>query len=210
MICAYQIKVVRTLLYLLFTLLPFAVTCQLQSLPDPKTEDVYYVGINPVAPFTGIRKEATSQYLPYLGNQETGISLFVGKIWNKNYNVETRISFGSPNTSYNLFQVHGGFNYLLNTKKTMGPYAGLFVKLYSLHDMDSKTDYVSAIGYICLGNRFTWKRYFLDFRLNQNIYAISWSSLPDTQASSGFHTSIYKWSSPYIPYAGIHIGYIFR
>jgi hypothetical protein len=189
---------------------PLAGASQSRLKLDSTTEDIYYLGINPIAPFTCIRSEATSQYLPYLSNQETGVALFVGKIWNKNYNVETRLSFGSPNSSYNLFQVHSGFNYLLNTKKNFRPYAGLFLKLYSLHEMDTKTDYVSAIGYICIGNRFIWNRYFLDLRLNQNIYAVSWSNLPDTKATSGFHPSIYKWESSYIPYAGINIGYMFR
>ena len=200
----------RRLIYLVCILLPSIAASQVASMPDSLREDTYYVGINPIAPFTSIRGEATSQYLPFLSNQETGFSVFVGKIWNRNYNVETRLSFGSPNSSYNLLQVHSGFNYLLSTKSTLHPYGGVFAKLYSLHEMDTKTDYVSAIGYICIGNRFYWKRYFLDLRLNQNIYAISWSNLPDTKASSGFHPSIYKWRSPYIPYAGINITYVFR
>lgn len=206
----YQMESIKRLIYLVCILSPLVGMSQVKLITDSTADDIYYVGINPVAPFTSIRSEATSLYLPVLSNLETGLSLFVGKIWNKNYNVETRLSFGSPNSSYNLLQVHSGFNYLLNTKKNLHPYVGLFVKLYSLHEMDTKTDYASAIGYICIGNRFNWKRYFLDLRLNQNIYAVSWSNLPDTKATSGFHPSIYKWKSSYIPYAGINIGYVFR
>ena len=98
----------------------------------------------------------------------------------------------------------------LTQKKSLYPYAGVFAKLYSLHEMDTKIDYVSAVGYICIGNRFKWRGYFLDLRLNQNIYAVRWSNLPGTKATSGFHPSIYKWKSSYIPYAGINIGYMFR
>ncbi|MGZ5134976.1 MAG: hypothetical protein ACXWCG_07495, partial [Flavitalea sp.] len=100
------------LMYLVCFLSPLAGACQVKLMPDSTTENIYYVGVNPIAPFTSIRSEATSQYLPFLSNLETGVSLFVGKIWNKNYNVETRLSFGSPNSSYNLLQVHSGFNYL--------------------------------------------------------------------------------------------------
>ena len=211
MICAHQIKFIKVIVVsLLYILSPFVSVTQVRSIPDPTKEDFYYVGINPIAPFTGIRSEGTSQYLPFLGTQETGISAFVGKIWNKNYNVETRLSFGSPNSSYNLFQVHSGLNYLFNSKRNLNAYAGVFFKLYSLHQMDTEIDFVSAIGYICIGNRFKWGRYFLDIRLNQNVYALSWSNLPDSKAFSGFHPSIYKWKSGYIPYAGINVGYMFR
>lgn len=205
-----QAASIKKLIYLLLIALPLSGASQVNELHEPANEDLYYVGINPIAPFTSIRSEATSLYLPLFSNLEAGVSVFIGKIWNQNYNVETRLSFGSPNSSYNLFQVHSGFNYLLNPGKKLHPYAGLFLKLYSLHEMNTKTDYVSAIGYVCVGNRFKWKRYFLDLRLNQNIYAISWSSVPGTKASPGFHSSIYKWKSSYIPYAGINIGYLFR
>ena len=210
MIYPYQMASLRKLIYLVFTLSPFLASGQVKSKPDLATEDIYYVGMNPLAPFTCIRNEATSQYLPFLSNLETGISFFVGKIWNNNYNVETRLSFGSPKSSYNLLQIHSGFNYLFSSKKSLYPYAGVFAKLYSLHEMDTKIDYVSAVGYICIGNRFKWRGYFLDLRLNQNIYAVRWSNLPGTKATSGFHPSIYKWKSSYIPYAGINIGYMFR
>lgn len=211
MISLHTIKMIKaSLACLLWSSLPLASLSQARPFPDHKTEDVYYVGINPVAPFTNIRSEVTSQYLPFIGTLETGISAFIGKIWNTNYNVETRLSFGSPNSSYNLLQVHSGLNYLFNSKSKLNAYAGIFFKLYSLHGMDTEKDYVSAIGYICFGNRFKLKRYFLDIRLNQNVYALSWSNVPDTKAFSGFHSSIYKWRSGYIPYAGINIGYVFK
>jgi hypothetical protein len=131
-------------------------------------------------------------------------------MWNKNYNVETRLSFGSPNSTYNLLQVQSGFMYLFNTKKNWHPYAGVFLKLYSLHDMDTKRDDISAISYMCIGNRFQWKRYFLDLRINENIHAIIWTNLPESKAKSGFHPSIYKWKSAYVPFAAINIGYMFK
>ncbi|HJU45809.1 MAG TPA: hypothetical protein VJ647_03450, partial [Chitinophagaceae bacterium] len=60
------------------------------------------------------------------------------------------------------------------------------------------------------GNRFFWKRCFLDLRLNQHIYALSWTTQDGGKAMMGFHPSIYKWKSPYIPYVGINLGYMFK
>ena len=173
-------------------------------------EDIYYLGVNPVAPFTSIRTDLTTLFLPYISHQETGIALFVGKIWNKNYNVETRLSYGSPVTDVNLFQVHSGFNYLFVSKKGSQLYAGIFIKVYSLHHTVTKSDDVSGIGYFAIGKRFMWRRVFMDVRVNENVYPIRWSNSPGSKAQSGFHESIYKWESPYIPYASVGVGYLFR
>jgi hypothetical protein len=202
----------RKLIFMAGLFVHFIGHSQVIELPDKTGDDeMYYIGINPLAAITGIRSEFTSLYLPYISNQETGIAVFVGKIWNNNYNVETRLSFGSPLRSYNMFQVHSGFNYCFTIKKQRWhPYAGVFLKLQSLHSQDTKTDYVSTIAYVCAGNRFMGKKYFLDLRINQNVYALSWANLPGAKVKHGFHDSIYKWKSSYIPYLAVSVGFLFR
>jgi len=200
---------IKNLVYGL-SLVPFLSMGQLK-IADTVNYEIYYIGINPVAPFTSIRSETTSLYLPALSGRETGISAFVGKIWNRKYNVETRLSFGSPLKSYNLLLVQSGFMYRFNSgKQHIWPYLGAFINIYSLHNLDTKSDKVSAITYLCIGNRFIRNKYFLDLRLNQNIYALSWTDQHGSKARHGFHPSIYKWKSNYIPYAVINIGYMFR
>lgn len=170
---------------------------------------VYYAGINPIAPFTGIRSEFSSRSLPAVSNLETGISLFIGKAWNRNYNVETRVSYGSPFTSNRLLMVQSGFNYCFNNRSPInGLYAGLFVKLSSLRDIEQETERSSAILYWTAGRRFTVKRYFADVRINQQILSLKWTNEPGGNAAMGFHSSIYKWNSPYVPFIGIGTGYI--
>src|SRR5688572_1746320 len=152
-------------------LLPFITIAQTDANPEEREEETYYVGINPVAPFTGIRSDLTSLYLPILANLEAGPSIFVGKILNRNYNLETRVSYGSPLHSYTLFQVQSGLNYCFNTsKKQWHPYAGLFVNVYSLNNTATDVNNASFITQFSAGNRFFWKRYFVDLRLNQHIY----------------------------------------
>ena len=92
-------------------LFPLSGIGQLNKMLSEVEEDIYYLGVNPIAPFTSIRTEFTSSYLPFIANLETGFSFFVGKIWNNNYNVETRASFGSPKQDYLLLQVQSGLNY---------------------------------------------------------------------------------------------------
>lgn len=170
---------------------------------------VYYAGINPVAPFTGIRSEFASGYLPALSNLETGLSLFVGKVWNRNYNVETRVSYGSPYSSSRLFLVQSGFNYCFNSKRPMnGAYAGLFVKLNSFNDKKENLELSSVILNWTAGKRFAFNRYFADVRIGQQIMSVKWTNAPRDKAVMGFHPSIYKWSSPYVPFVGVGIGYI--
>lgn len=197
-----------------FAILLFAtsISCIAQETIKPfSDEEIYYTGINPVAPFTGIRSEFTSAYLPYFSNQETGVALVIGKIWNNRYNVETRLSFGSPNTSYNLLLVQSGVNYcFVSRKRGWHPYAGMFLKLYLLHEQPTKTDYVSTILYADAGNRFNWKNFFIDLRINENITALSWKNQPGTKAQTNFHPSLYKGKSPYIPFMAITAGVYFK
>lgn len=187
--------------------LPFAGYSQTDPLVTDPDRPVYYIGINPVAPFAGIRGAFTRGYLPAFSNCEAGASVFVGKIWNRNYNVETRVSFGNPRNSATLFLVQSGFNYrFLSTKKNWRPYAGVFFKIYSLHDGLSKYDHASIISYACAGNRFIRKRFFADIRINQNLLGLSWSTDPNIETHMGFHRSLYKWKSAYVPFAGIGVG----
>jgi hypothetical protein len=170
---------------------------------------VYYAGINPVAPFTGMRSQFSSGYLPAFSNLETGASVFIGKIWNRQYNVETRLSYGSPLKSYRQFLVQSGLSYCFNKKSPVnGAYAGLFVKLNSLRDVNEDLEQSSVILHWSAGRRFTFRRYFADVRVSQHIMAVKWTNEPGSKAAMGFHPSIYKWSSPYVPFVGIGIGYI--
>jgi len=192
-------------------LLPAISFGQTAGVQDNSPDNVYYAGLNPIAPLTSIRGDFSSLYLPVASNLETGISAFVGKIWNRNYNVETRLSYGSPAKTLTLLQVQGGFMYCFrNRTRQKYFYSGIFANIRSLHNSQDDVDYASIIMYASIGKRFVYSRYFLDFRLNQHLYALSWSDVPGARTSAGFHPSIYKWKSAYMPFAGLGVGYLFR
>src|SRR5581483_6697489 len=106
-----RVAVIIQFLCIICLLLPCFTMAQ-----DEQTEKVvYYIGINPIAPCTDIRNEFSSLYLPIIANHEAGAAISVGQILNRNYNFETRVSFGSPRSSYTLLQIQSGLNYCFNT-----------------------------------------------------------------------------------------------
>jgi hypothetical protein len=194
-----------------FFVLPGLAIAQKSSLRDTSEYEYYYAGINIIAPFTSVRSDFASRTLPAFSNLETGLSAFIGKVWAQNYNVETRVSFGSPRSGYNLFQVHSGFLYcFVSPRRRLVPYAGLFVGMYSLHNLDTHLDYVSAMTQLAAGSRVEIDKWFIDFRLSQHLYALSWSSQKGERAKPGFQPGIYDLHSPYVPRGSINIGFYFR
>ena len=165
----------------------------------------YFVGINPLAPFTLIPNQYTNLYLPLISNIETGLSLNAGMKKSKSA-YEIRYSVGKPNKMYLLNQIHIGHNNFLSSKQRM--YVGSFVKYYSVHNIHNDVNNNSIIPYLVVGYNYVFKNCFIDFRLNQNIYAVSWSNQKNTQFNADFHFSIFKEMSPIIPYLSINIGYI--
>ena len=170
----------------------------------------YFIGINPIAPFTSIPNQFSNLYLPLFSNLETGLALNAGIKFKKSI-VESRVSFGKPNKLYNLSQLHLGYNYFINQKdKNTGLYIGGFTKYYHLKNIKNEIRYSSIIPYITMGYRIEKQKVFIDFRLNQNVYAISWSNQEHTTISSNFHFSVYNDISPVLPYFSVNIGYVFK
>jgi hypothetical protein len=70
----------------------------------------FFIGINPVAPFTSLPYQFTNLYLPLASNLETGLALNGGVLLKRSI-IESRVSIGKPNKLYGLFQFHTGYNY---------------------------------------------------------------------------------------------------
>ena len=205
-----RIPVTSALLFIHFVFFSTA-TGQISMPDEGADEEIYYVGINVVAPFTLIRSKFTTCYLPAASNLESGLALFVGKIWNKVYNVETRVSYGSPKKDYGQFIVQSGGMYCFKSKqKALNLYSGIFFKFEALTYQPTDDQYLSAVSYFAIGNRFKFKRWFLDLRLNENIVAISWANVPGHETKFGFHEPIYAWNSPYVPFGVINLGYFLK
>jgi hypothetical protein len=170
----------------------------------------YFIGINPIAPLTSLPNQFTNLYLPLFSNLETGLAVNTGIKLKKSV-IEGRLSYGKPNTLFKLSQIHLGYCYFINRKdKNTGFYIGGFTKYYHLKNTKNDIRNSSIIPYLCAGYRLEKQNIFIDFRLNQNVYAISWSNQEHTSINSNFHFSVYDDISPVLPYLSINIGYVFH
>lgn len=179
-------------------------------LSDTGNTDLYYVGLNVMAPFSGIRGNGAVEYLPLASNLETGAAIAFGKFWNQRYNLETRASVGSYRSIYNLYQVQSSFALRFNLGRTEEIYfGGLFRILHSERKQVEADEQNAAIAGLLLGKRWIYKRMLFDLRLEEFIGAMHW---PETSISraAGFPPSIYPWRSPYIPHAGFRLAYLFK
>ncbi len=168
----------------------------------------FYAGINPIAPFTGLPNQFTNLYLPLFSNIETGLAINAGMI-SKKHKPEVRFSIGKPNSLFLVWQLHGGYNLSIYSNNPNSIYVGGFVKYYHLTNSKTSVSYKSIIPYATFGYRYQKNKFFCDIRLNQNIYAVSWSSLNNTSVNNGFLFSIYDDISPVLPYLSINVGYVF-
>lgn len=175
---------------------------------EKKDSILYFVGINPIAPFTGIPNQFTNLYLPLVSNLETGLALNFGIIKEKKF-LESRISVGKPNSLFSLRQVHGGYNWHIYAKKSHLLHIGGFLKYYHLRNTETNIKNQSLVPYLVFGYRYRKNKFFYDLRLNQNLYAVSWSNLENTSLNSGFKFSVYDDVSPILPYLSFNVGYVF-
>jgi len=195
----------------ILSIILFVAACNAAVASQNKNDSYeYFIGVNPIAPLTSIPSQFTNLYLPLLSNLETGLAFNAGIILRRNI-VESRVSIGKPNQLYWLFQFHSGYNYILAGKEnTTGFYIGGFIKYYHLVNNRNAIRHTSIIPYLSFGYRIEKGDIFLDFRLNQNIYAVSWSNQENTSIHSNFHFSVYDDISPVLPYLSITIGYVFK
>ncbi len=191
-------KAIAILCMTVFSLHAFAV--------DKKDSVDFYIGINPIAPFTGIPNQFTNLYLPLATNLETGLAVNFGLISNR-HNAEVRLSAGKPNSLFSLWQMHSGYLYLIPQQNSNDLYLGGFLKYYHLKNTGTTTNYQSVISYAAVGYRIRKDVFYFDLRLNQNIYALSWSNLENSSLDSNFVFSTYRDISPVLPYFSFTITY---
>lgn len=190
-------------------------TCLLMksySQEEQRRAKSFFIGCNPVAILTEIPNQFTNLYLPLASNLETGIAVNCG-LYFKRQTFETRFVYGYPNKLFSLFQFHAGINYYFNAKQnkeTGGWFAGVFSKLYLLNNRKTNTNYNSIIPYITAGYEFHFYSIFIQLRINQTLYAVTWSDLENTSVHSNPHFTVYNGIAPVIPFVNVNIGYNFN
>lgn len=173
----------------------------------------YYVGINTISLTTFVNNEYTGVFATMYSNAEMGLSINAGKFLTDNGAIEGRLSISKPNQNSFAPQIHFGYNSFIlrhfNLSK-LNFYAGGFAKYWDYYNTKTKVHFHSIVPYFTIGYMWTKKNnIFLDLRLNQTIYAISWSSLKHSKAGSEFFFSPMKEWTPILPMISFNIGYRF-
>lgn len=171
-----------------------------------------YIGINIFAPLSYVELDGVGMLGSLISNAEYGISLNGGHFLSENGVLEGRLSIGKPNKLYWAPQVHVGYNFF--ALKSLGIsnadlYVGTFLKFYDLYNTGTKEHYFNIIPYITIGYWWTSGNLIFDFRLNQTIYAVTWSTQEYTKTGTGFFFSPMKSWLPVMPNLSINIAYRF-
>ena len=176
-------------------------------------EEKYYAGINTIALASFINTEYTGVASNMFSNAEVGLALNAGKFLTENGVLEARLSISKPNQISFVPQIHLGYNsFILKhfgiSKANM--YTGGFVKYWDYYNTETKVHFHNIVPYFTIGYMWTNKsNIFYDLRLNQTLYAISWSSQEHSEGSSEFFLSPMKEWIPVMPMLSFNIGYRF-
>lgn len=183
------------------------------SLSQKIADNEIYLGINPVAPFTSLSNQTSGLYLPLASNMENGLAIQSGCYFSPKHAVEIRLSCGQPNMMHLLFQVHGGYLYQFNPSEAehkQGWYAGAFIKWYFMRNLVLEVNDHSLMPYLAAGYKFNLHPVYIDLRLNQTVYACSWSNRNQASAKCQPYFSPMKNLSPIVPMLSVNIGYRFN
>lgn len=172
----------------------------------------HYIGLNVFAPLSFFEVDGAGMIGSMISNSEYGFSLNGGYFLSKNGVFEGRISIGKPNKIYWAPQLHIGYNFF--ALKYFGAseinlYAGAFLKFYDLYNTETSEHYFNIIPYVTIGYWWTSGNLIFDLRLNQTLYAVTWSTQEHTKAGSGFFLSPMKSWIPVLPNLSFNIAYRF-
>jgi len=175
-------------------------------------EKKYYAGLNVFALSSFIEMDGAGMIGSMISNSEYGISLNGGYLPTKNSILEGRISIGKPNKIYWATQLHFGYNFFALKHfgiSEMNLYAGGFLKFYDLFNSQTSIHYFNIIPYVTVGYLWNSSDFIFDLRLNQTLYAVTWSTQEHTKAGSGFFFSPFKSWAPVLPNLSFNVAYRF-
>ena len=200
----------RKVCLFLIGLIIFPAWCSAQTKNQANSFN-YYIGINPLAiPVACNIQEDAKRYTPIISGLEYGVAVCGGYFLNEFRTLETRISLGNIHQVARVGQWHIGMNYYVFRKLNRAPrnmYAGLFFKFWDYYNRLTKVHFLNISPYISIGYRWDMDPIFLDFRLNQTIAIVSWSSLEHTSPGSAWFFSPWPAFMPVLPTITFTVGW---
>lgn len=154
----------------------------------------WYIGTNPVAiPLAFNIKPESKRFLPIVAGNEYGTNLVGTCFFRPNQSIEGRLSLSNVHQVAFVGQFHLGSNYFVQRKKVSngqkGWYFGAYIKYWDFYNQLTHIHFHNISPYLSLGYMKEMNRLLFDFRLNQTLSVLSWSSLAYTKANADWMLS---------------------
>jgi len=172
----------------------------------------WYIGTNPVAIPLGFNiKPESKRFLPILAGNEYGINLVGTYFFRPNQSIEGRLSLSNVHQVAFVGQFHLGSNYFLQKNKISkgqkGWYFGAYIKCWDFYNHFTQIHFHNISPYFSLGYMKEMNRLLFDFRLNQTLSVLSWSSLEHTRANADWMLSPWPEFIPVLPTITFTVSY---
>ncbi|MDF1573116.1 MAG: hypothetical protein P1P82_16025 [Bacteroidales bacterium] len=154
----------------------------------------WYIGTNPVAiPLAFNIKPESKRFLPIVAGNEYGTNLVGTCFFRPNQSIEGRLSLSNVYQVAFVGQLHMGSNYFFQNNKISngqkGWYFGAYFKYWDFYNQFTHIHFHNISPYLSLGYMKEMNRLLFDFRLNQTLSVLSWSSLAYTKANADWMLS---------------------
>lgn len=172
----------------------------------------WYIGTNPVAiPLAFNMKPESKRFLPIVAGNEYGANLVGTCFFRPHQSIEGRLSLSNVHQVAFVGQFHLGSNYFVQKKKIAngqkGWYFGAYIKYWDFYNQLTHIHFHNISPYFSLGYMKTMNRFLFDFRLNQTLNVISWSSLEHTSANADWMLSPWPEFIPVLPTITFTVSY---
>jgi len=149
-----------------------------------RTGKIFYFGINPLSLLTFINHFITKVVVSFLANVENGLSLSFGHFFNDKHSIETRVVLGTGFPQVLVSQFHLGYIFNNMGKKLL---FGAFLRLQARYNSLTRQTHFDLAPYLTIGWRWRFRsRYYMDIRLNWDIFYFAWTPGAFTGIGFGF------------------------
>ncbi|MFN8208460.1 MAG: hypothetical protein U0T82_13780 [Bacteroidales bacterium] len=147
-----------------------------------------YISINPFSLSAFIPSVLTKEYLPYIYNLESGVSLASGNYF-KQLHLEGRVVLGSPSALIFCPQLHAGIRYFpfTNKEKVVIPLGfGIFIRSWDTYYTHSKIHFYNLAPHPNISYLVKVNKFFIDFRIGWDFAVATWSNLEHSSPKADF------------------------
>ena len=177
------------------------------------THRSWFIGLNPLAPFTEIDDLSFRMFAPFATGLEYDLAVAGGCFVSDSHMLESRFSLGFPHQPgfSVLGQLQAGYGFFLLEHLEVteeGLYFGGALRYAGLRYKSADESFHSIFLFANLGYWFETSRgVFFDLRISQVLGALSWSSMEHTAPGFRFFASPVRNISPVLPLFTFTLGY---